>query len=178
MAAFQNLTAIARPAAVALESFRDKKGAILNDSNLSADGKKSHLDGAAESVRRALNEAAPLLDKAQREAARKRESFSRPGFEAANVEQAILHSEIRQHLKSAKPADRTALLDGADANTLSAVLLAPCWLSGISSDLHDSLRLQYARLVHPDDYAALVEQEAAIAAITAHLSAIAEELPV
>ncbi len=174
---FLNLNQIARPAAVALDVFRDKKAGILNSNELSADGKKTHLDGAAESVRRALQEAAPLLDKAQREAARKRESFSRPGFEASNVEQAILHSEIRMHLKSTKPADRTALLDSADENVLSAVLLAPCWLSGISADLHDALRLQYARLVHPDDWTALVEQEAAIATITAQLDAIAAELP-
>lgn len=174
---FQPVHQLTRLPLSALSGYRDQKAAILNNGDLSPEGKKSHLDGASEPVRRALQEARGHLDKAQREARRKREAFSRPGFEASNVEQALLHGEIRAHLKSLKPADRTALLDSADINTLSAVLLAPCWLSGISADLHDTLRLQYAKRAHPDDWAVLLEQEAATAAAMAELDAIATELP-
>ena len=177
MTAFNPLSKITAPARSALTTFREHKSRILANSELTDGGKATHLNNAAQAVKVALKNATELLATEQRLAARKRDSFSRPGFQAANVEEAILHSEIRAHLKSAKPADRTALLDSADAQTLAAVLLGPSWLSGISADLHDTLRLQFARLVHPDDWADLVTQEAALSAVEAELSAIREELP-
>ena len=174
---YNPLSKITAPVLSAATTFREHKSRILANGDLSPDGKATHLNNAAQAVKVALKTAAELLTSEQRLAARKRESFSRPGFQAGNAEEAILHSEIRQHLKAAKPADRTTLIDGADVNTLAAVLLAPPWLSGISSDLHDALRLQYARLVHPGDWDALVEQEAALSAVEAELAAIREELP-
>lgn len=174
---YSPLSKITAPPLSALTTFREHKARILANGDLSPDGKATHLLNASQAVKAALKTAVELLASEQRLAARKRESFSRPGFQAANVEEAILHSEIRAHLKAAKPADRTALLDSADAQTLAAVLLGPSWLSGISSDLHDSLSLKFARLVHPDDWDALVEQEAALASVEAELAAIREELP-
>lgn len=177
MAVFNPLTKITAPPLSALTTFREHKSRILANGDLSPDGKATHLNNASQAVKAALKTAADLLVAEQRLAARKRESFSRPGFQAGNAEEAILHSEIRQHLKAAKPADRTALLDSADTTTLAAVLLAPPWLSGISVDFHDALRLVFAKMTHPDDWADLVTQEAALSAVEADLSAIKAELP-
>ena len=174
---YNPLSKITAPVLSAATTFREHKSRILANSELTDGGKATHLNNASQAVKVTLKAATELLATEQRLAARKRESFSRPGFQAANVEEAILHSEIRAHLKSAKPADRTALLDSADAQTLSAVLLGPSWLSGISVDLHDALRLVFAKMTHPGDWDALVEQEAALSAVEAELAAVREELP-
>ena len=163
---YSPLSKITAPPLSALTTFREHKARILANGDLSPDGKATHMNNASQGVKAALKAASELLAGEQRLAARKRESFSRPGFQAGNAEEAILHSEIRTHLKAAKPADRTTLIDGADVNTLAAILLAPC-----------SLRLVYARKTHPGDWDALVEQEAALASVESELAAIKAELP-
>lgn len=98
-------------------------------------------------------------DRAQREITRKRNTLLACGYTPVNIAAALLHSEIRQHLKALPPAERGALLESAAPDVWLAVILAPAFLSGVSAESLTALRQKYVHTVHADEWADLDRQE-------------------
>ena len=82
-------------------------------------------------------------------AKRKRATMMACGYTADSPETAILHSEIRQYLRSLNPAERELILEHPDSDTILAVVLGPSFLSGVSSEKIYQLREMYARAANP-----------------------------
>ena len=82
-------------------------------------------------------------------AQRKRATMMACGYKADSPETAILHSEIRQYLRSLNPAERELILERPDADTMLAVVLAPAYLTGVSSEKVTQLREIYAAVSNP-----------------------------
>ena len=80
------------------------------------------------------------------------------GHAARDAETAILHSEIRQHLKALNPAEREALIESGDHETWLACVLAPAFLSGLSTESIEKLRQRYVAATNPDEWASVNQQ--------------------
>lgn len=91
----------------------------------------------------------------QREITRKRNNLLACGHVPSSVPAALLHSEIRCHLKAMNPAEREAVLESANPDVWQAVILAPAFLSGVSSETIASLRLKYVTAVHAVEWSEL-----------------------
>lgn len=94
--------------------------------------------------------------------AAERAELSKPLAAAVNPE---LGREIRAHCKALKPAERLGFLQAraraGDTVTLSAVLKAPAYLSGVESDVLNTLNQELNRALNPQAVKRLAMLEAA-----------------
>lgn len=84
----------------------------------------------------------------------KRDGLARPKIDKNDAAAAALRAEIRAHLRSMNPAQRTGfVLKNSTTEVISAVIEAPSFLSGVDADLQKQAESIWVERTSPNDVA-------------------------
>jgi hypothetical protein len=162
----KNLRAVAEKAFEISERFAARRAAIDNDARFNEFGKREAIVVELErDFGPAFRVARQPLRDARAELDARKTKIALPAIDPTDVVAQMQRMERRAAVAALDPAERTKLLfdSATDARIIDAVLAEPAELSGLPRDRHQELLNRRLQQLHGPEFAALNQDERALA---------------